>query len=151
MSDSARVMRETTGPKASKAAPTFEGFETQKYEMPATIRGLLEKIGAEAKENYEKMKIATDRMTDVAATSYSIAVKGGADYGLKVIDLTRANASAAFDLFGQLVAVKSPSEAIELSTAHARRQFDAVSTQTKELWALAQKVATDVIEPMQLT
>jgi hypothetical protein len=28
-------------------------------------------------------------MTDVVATSYSSAVKGGTDYGLKVIDMTR--------------------------------------------------------------
>ena len=120
-----------------------------RLEMPAAIRGLLERTGVEAKVNYEKMKIATDQMTDVVATSYSSAVKGGTDYGLKVIDMTRLNASAAFDLFGKLVAVKSPSEAIELSTAHARQQFDAVSTQSKELWALAQKVATDVIEPIK--
>jgi phasin len=149
MSDAATVMRETTRPKASKAVPTFEGFEMPKFEMPAAIRGLLEKTGAEAKENYEKMKIATDRTTDVLATSYSSAVKGGTDYGLKVIDITRVNASAAFDLFGKLVAIKSPSEAIEISTAHARQQFDAVSTQSKEIWALAQKVATDMIEPIK--
>ena len=146
MSDTATVM---TKPKASKAVPTFEGFEMPSLEMPAAIRGLLERTGVEAKENYEKLKIATDQMTDVVATSYSSAVKGGTDYGLKVIDMTRLNASAAFDLFGKLVAVKSPSEAIELSTAHARQQFDAVSTQSKELWALAQKVATDVIEPIK--
>jgi phasin len=85
----------------------------------------------------------------VLATSYSSAVKGGTDYGLKVIDITRVNASAAFDLFGKLVAIKSPSEAIEISTAHARQQFDAVSTQSKEIWALAQKVATDMIEPIK--
>jgi hypothetical protein len=58
----------------------------------------------------------------------------GTDYGLKVIHMTRLNASAAFDLFGKLVAVKSQSEAIELSTVHARQQFDAVSTQSRELW-----------------
>ena len=68
MSDAATVM---TKPKASKAVPTFEGFE-----MPAAIRGLLERTGVEAKENYEKLKIATDQMTDVVATSYSSAVKG---------------------------------------------------------------------------
>jgi hypothetical protein len=111
--------------KASKAVTTFEGFEMPKFEMPAAIRGLLERTGVEAKENYEKLKIATDQMTDVVATSYSSAVKGGTDYGLKVIDMTRLNASAAFDLFGKLVAVKSSSEAIELSTVHARQQFDA--------------------------
>ena len=146
MSDAGTVM---TKPKASKAVPTFEGFEMPRFEMPAAIRGLLERTGVEAKEHYEKLKIATDQMTDVVATSYSSAVKGVTDYGLKVIDMTRLNASAAFDLFGKLVAVKSPSEAIELSTVHARQQFDAVSTQSRELWTLAQKVATDVIEPIK--
>jgi phasin len=102
--------------------------------LPAAIRGLLERTGVEAKENYEKLNIATDQMTDVVATSYSSVVKGGTDYGLKVIHMTRLNASAAFDLFGKLVAVKSQSEAIELSTVHARQQFDAVSTQSRELW-----------------
>jgi hypothetical protein len=65
-----------TKPKASKAVPTFEGFEMPKFEMPAAIRGLLERTGVEAKENHEKMKIATDQMTDVVATSYSSAVRG---------------------------------------------------------------------------
>ena len=48
-----------------------------------------------------------------------------------------------------LVAVNSPSEVVELSTAYARQQFDAVSTQSKELWALSQKIATDVAEPIK--
>ena len=148
MSDAATVMRETTRPKASKAVPTFEGFEMPKFEMPAAIRGLLEKTGAEAKENYEKMKIATDRTTDVLATSYSSAVKGGTDYGLKVIDITRVNASAAFDLFGKLVAVKSQSEAIELSTVHAPAVRCGLHAKQGAL-ELAQKVATDVIEPIK--
>jgi hypothetical protein len=45
--------------------------------------------------------------------------------------------------------VKSLSEAIELSTAHVRKQFDALSEQTKELTALAQKVASETSEPIR--
>jgi hypothetical protein len=45
--------------------------------------------------------------------------------------------------------VKSVSEIVELSTAHARKQFDAATVQTKELTALAQKVATDSAEPIK--
>ena len=41
------------------------------------------------------------------------------------------------------------SEVIELSTSHARKQFEAVSEQTKELAALAQKVATESAEPLK--
>jgi len=45
--------------------------------------------------------------------------------------------------------VKSLSEAVELSTAHARRQFEAVTTQAKELSALAQKVTAETTEPVK--
>ncbi len=32
---------------------------------------------------------------------------------------------------------------------HARKQFDIVSAQNKELWALSQKVATEAAEPIK--
>ena len=35
------------------------------------------------------------------------------------------------------------------ATAHARKQFDALNAQTKELTALAQKLATDTAEPIK--
>ena len=38
---------------------------------------------------------------------------------------------------------------VELSTAHARKQFETVTAQTKELTALAQKVATETAEPIK--
>ena len=124
-------------------------FEMPKFEMPAAIRDLAEKGGAQAKENSEKMKAATDQMTGMVEASYVTAANGATDYGLKIIEMTRVNANAAFDFIGKLVVVKSPSEAIELSTAYGRQQFDAVSTQGKELWALTQTVATDAIEPIK--
>src|SRR6516165_3169402 len=41
------------------------------------------------------------------------------------------------------------SEVIELSSAHARKQFEALTEQSKELSALAQKVATETVEPIK--
>jgi hypothetical protein len=38
---------------------------------------------------------------------------------------------------------------IELSSAHARKQFEALTEQSKELSALAQKVATETVEPIK--
>ena len=38
---------------------------------------------------------------------------------------------------------------IELSSAHARKQFEALTEQGKELSALAQKVATETAEPIK--
>ena len=50
---------------------------------------------------------------------------------------------AAFDSIQELLGAKSPSQLIELSTAQMRRQFELVSTQNKELCALAQEMATE--------
>lgn len=155
MSDAAVRADATAKPKAVKnvtfADATFEipRFEMPKFEMPAAIRDFVEKGGAQAKGNYEKMKTATDEMSGTVEAVYTTAAKGATDYGLKVIATTRSNANAAFDLIGKLAAVKSPSEAVELSTAHARHQFERVYTQSQELWALAQKIATDVAEPIK--
>ena len=48
-----------------------------------------------------------------------------------------------------MFAVKSPSEFVELSTTHARTQFETLTGQGKELAGLAQKVATDTAEPIK--
>ena len=87
--------------------------------------------------------------TDLLEDSYTTAAKGASDYGLKLLEITRANTNAAFDFASELMTVKSFSEVVELSTAHARKQFDAMSAQTKELTALAQKVATESTEPLK--
>jgi phasin family protein len=57
--------------------------------------------------------------------------------------------NAAFDFAQQLMSVKSPSELFELSAAHARKQFEMLSKQIKQLSALVQKVATDTAQPLQ--
>jgi hypothetical protein len=45
--------------------------------------------------------------------------------------------------------VKTPAEFMELTTAHARKQFETMSEQAKELAALAQKVAAATSEPIK--
>jgi hypothetical protein len=48
-----------------------------------------------------------------------------------------------------VLGAKSLTEAIDVSTTHARKQFDALAAQTKELSALAQKLTTDAAKPVQ--
>ena len=131
--------------------PKFEmpKFEIPKVEMPAAFREFAERGVAQAKETYEKMKAAAEEATDVLEDTYSTATKGASDYGLKMIEAARVNTNAAFDFAGELMTVKSLSEVVELSTAHARKQFEALTAQSKELTALAQKVATETAEPIK--
>jgi phasin len=85
----------------------------------------------------------------VLEDTYSTASKGCAGYGLKVIETARANSDAAFDLMGELMTAKSYSEVVELSSAYLRKQFDALTSQTKELYEHAQKVATETAGPIK--
>src|SRR6202167_2697459 len=148
----------TTAPKLKSKPPVsafempkFEmpKFEIPKVEMPAAFREFAERGVAQCKDTYEKMKAAAEEATDVLETTYSTASKGTSEYGLKVIEAARVNTNAAFDFVGELMAAKSLSEAIELSSTHTRKQFEALTEQGKELGALAQKVATETAEPIK--
>ena len=150
---------ETSPPKSrAKAAPAapfetpkfeFPHFEIPKMEIPAAFRELAEKSVSQAKETYEKMKSAAEEATDVLEDTYATATKGAADYGLKMIEAARENTNAAFDFASQLMTVKSLSEMVELSTAHTRKQFETLTAQSKDLAAIAQKVATESVEPVK--
>jgi phasin len=140
------------GPAASAFEfPKFEipNFEVPKMEVPAAFREFAEKSVSQAKDTYEKMKSVAEDATDVLEDTYASASKGAADYGLKMIEATRTNTNAAFDFYTELMTVKSFSEVVELSTAHARKQFETVTAQTKDLAALAQKVAVETTEPLK--
>jgi phasin len=150
----------TVTPKAKPAKPAVASpfempkfempkFEMPKMEVPAAFRDIAEKSVSQAKENYEKMKAAAEEATDLLEDTYATATKGAADYGLKVIEAARTNANAAFDFAGELLGVKSASEVVELSTTHARKQFETMTAQSKELTALAQKIAAETAEPIK--
>jgi phasin len=124
-------------------------FEMPSMEVPPVFREVAEKGIAQAKENYDKLKSAAEQASDVLEETYANASKGCSGYGLKLIETTRANSNAAFDLFGELLAAKSYSEVVERTTAFMRTQFDTVTAQAKELTAHAQKVATETAEPIK--
>ena len=120
-----------------------------KADAPQAFREMAEKGTTQANEAYEKMSAATTEAADLIKNSYSIVVKGAQDYNNKFIEFTQANTNATFDFYGELMTVKSFSEVVELSTAHARKQFETITAQTKDLTALAQKVATETAEPLK--
>jgi phasin len=127
----------------------FPKFEVPKFEVPSAFREFAEKGAAQAKDNWEKLRTASEEATGLMEESYACASKGCTDYGLKLIEIARANSNAAFDFASELLTAKSLSQAVELSAAHARKQFDALTEQTKELGTLAQKVASETVEPIR--
>src|ERR1700754_3278650 len=109
--------------------PKFEmpSFEMPHMEVPAAFREFAEKSVSQAKDTYERMKSAAEEATDVLEGTYATATKGVADYGQMVIEAVRTNTNATFDFYTDFVKVKSYSELVELSTSHARKQFEAVT------------------------
>ncbi len=104
---------------------------------------------ARAKENYEKLKTASGAINDVLLRAYSANAKGVADYAAKVIEFSGANTTSAFDFLSHLLGTKSPSEILQLSAAHGRKSFEATTAQSRELWELARKVATETADPIK--
>src|SRR6266496_1604619 len=149
--------------KATKAAapvvPLFEfpQFELPKFELPkfdlpeapAAFREVAEQGIAQAKAAYEKAKAAAEEATGVLERSYAAAAEGAAEYNRQVIDAARANVNAGFDYAIALLAVKSPTDVVEVSAAHVREQFQAMTEQAKLLGELARKLAAEAAEPIQ--
>jgi phasin len=104
---------------------------------------------AQAKEAFEKMSAATAEATALIKNSYSTAAKGMQDFNTKVIEFTNANIEVAFAFAQKLFGVKSPSDFMELSTEHSRKQIETLTEQSKELAALAQKVTLATAEPLK--
>jgi phasin len=124
-------------------------FATAAIKSNEAFRETAEKGVAQAQDTYEKAKVATGQATDILKDTYATAAKGATEYNLKVIEIARTNTNAAFEHAQQLLWVKTPSEFVDLSTAHARKQFDTMIAQTKELTELAQKVTTKITEPLK--
>ena len=136
---------------ASSLIPNFEmpKLDMSNMEMPDAFREMTDKGVAHARDIYAKAMVASEEAADLLENTYATVAKGTADYNRKLIQIARTNTRAAFDYAHELLGVKSPSEFIELSTAHLRKQFDIVPAHNKELCALAREVATEAAEPIK--
>jgi phasin len=112
-------------------------------------REFAERGAAHAKDAYRKTQAAAGETTKVMEQTYSAASKGAADFNLHLLDIAQANMNATFDFARQLTRVTSVPEFFELSTAHVRKQVEALTKQTQDLTHLAQKVTTQAAQPLQ--
>jgi phasin len=104
---------------------------------------------AQVKETYEKMSAASAEGADLVRNSYATAIKGVQDYNNKFIEFAHANTNAAFDFMQKMFGVTSPTQFMELSTEHARKQMETLTEQSRQLAALAQQVTTATAEPLK--
>ena len=146
-------MTENTAATKAKTSKPF-GSEGFKSDRPMTqgaeaVREIAQQGAAYTKDFYEKSKVATEETNKVLEQTYSTVAKGVAEFNLQWLETARANTNSAFDFAREMIGVKSPSEFLELSAAHARKQFEAFTEQAQQLTSLAQQVTTDAVQPLQ--
>jgi hypothetical protein len=98
---------------------------------------------------YLPRKPVRDSVKMVMGQTYSAASQGAKDFNIHLIEITQKNMNAAFDLARQLASVKTPSEFIELSSAHVRKKFEVFAEQTQQLTTSAQKMSDQASQQLQ--
>lgn len=99
--------------------------------------------------NTDTMSAATTEASAAMQKAHTSAMQGASACNAKVVEFARLNSNAAFDYATKLFGAKSPSEFIEMSTDHARKQFEVLTAQSKELAALSQKMMLEAAAPLK--
>jgi phasin len=127
----------------------FSSSSVIPFEVPEQMRAFAEKGVSQARDSYAKFKDVAESHNGTIEAVFTSATKGASAYSAKLMELMKANTTANLDFAQALIGVKSPSEAMELWTSHAKKQFEAVTAHSKELAELVQKVATETVEPIK--
>jgi phasin len=133
-------MTNATDPFSSSVIP---------FEVPEQMRAFAEKGVSQARDNYAKFKDSAETHNGTMEAVFTSASKGASAYQAKVMEFVKTNTTSALDFAQELLGAKSPSEALELWTTHARKQFETFTAQAKELGELSQKCAAETVEPIK--
>ena len=124
-------------------------FTAPSFQIPEQFRAFAENGVNQARDGYQKFKAAAESNNEALEAVYASAAKGASGFTAKLVEIAQANVVASFDFAQSLVGVGSLPEAAELVNAHARKQFEALTVQAKELAEFGQKVATETVEPIK--
>jgi len=119
------------------------------FEVPEQMRAFAEKGVSQARDNYAKFKDAAETHNVTIEAVFTTAAKGASEYSTKLVEFMKANTTATLEFAQELLGIKSPAEAMELWTSHARKQAQTLAAQAKELGELTQKIAAETAEPIK--
>jgi phasin len=119
------------------------------FEVPEQMRAFAEKGVSQVRDSYAKFKDAAETHNGTVEAVFTTASKGASEYSAKLLEFFKANTTASLDFAQELFAVKTPAAALELWTAHTKKQFETLTAQAKELAELSKKVATETAEPIK--
>jgi len=88
-------------------------------------------------------------MADALRDAYANNARGAADYGLKMIEISKVNTASALDFVSHLLGSKSMTDVLTVSAAEARKALETTAVQNRELWELASRLARETGEPIK--
>jgi len=118
-------------------------------EAQQTVRSALEKGVVETRAAYAKAKAAADETANAFESSFAAAKEGVIAINAKALEALRVNVEANFDFIKATFDVKSLADWAALQSEFARRQVEALTGQTKDIGALAQKAMADATAPIK--
>lgn len=148
------------GIKAVSAAvePNKHGKASDQVEVDQSKQGepsmneqstrFAERTTRAARENLSAGARITEDATRNAEQSYSSALAGMRQLNVKLIEMAHDNIEAVFELAHEIASAEAPADLTEIWAAHARRQFELMTNQSKELTELGQKLAGRATEPL---
>ncbi|MBB6408864.1 phasin [Mesorhizobium sangaii] len=140
-------MSKTTEKTAEFIENAYPAFDASK--AIEQVSAFTEKGVEQSKEVLAKFKADSETTQKALETSFASAKAASSNLSLKTIAVLRANTEAAFSHFEALIAVKSPSEFVELQAAFVRKQVESAVEQTRELQAVTTKAVEDVSKPIK--
>ncbi|WP_137155987.1 phasin [Rhizobium sp. FKL33] len=123
----------------------INAFDPSKFSD--NFRDFAEKSSVKTKEALAKVKEATEEASKTVEATLQNAQTGAVEFGLKAIEILRANTESSYAHVESLLGVKSVAELFELQTAFVRKQAEAAVAQAKSLQETSKKVAEEVSKP----
>ena len=113
------------------------------------IRAVVDQGVEQSQQAFSKLSSDAETTQKALESTFETAKTTGNEVSLKMIAALRANAEAGFTHLEALVAVKSPSEFIELQTAFLRQQIEKSAEQAKGLQAVMIRATEDMSKPIK--
>jgi phasin len=148
------MIQETPMAQETPMTPeTFQAETAKAMQAPMAagenVRALVEKGIVETRARYTQAKSAAEETSAAVEASYGAARDGVIAFNVKTIEAIKADADANFELFKSLAGAKSVSELVALQTEFTRKRFEDATSRSKELAALARKVADQAVAPIK--
>ena len=116
--------------------------------VPEGVRVLAETV-AQTREAYDRSLEAFDASLTTFERTFAAAGQGAAAFNRKIVELSRRNVDASFDLATSLAGARNLADIVELQAAFWRKQFGVLTAQAEEVRVLSTKVTAAAAEPVK--